>query len=152
MGVAGPGGGIPVPAVSGASGRPVPAPRGGFWGTHLELGYADRALSPARRIRLGGPESLIGIHQEELLGDELLSMGLFHEFKAVGPARLRLLADLGAVWSRPDDMQIHDLRGGVGAELRVSLPVGPLSVSYGHAADGRDLWILELGFPFERPR
>ncbi len=130
----------------------VPAPRGGFWGAHLELGYADRALSPARRFRLGGPESLIGIHQEELLGDELLSTGLFHEFKAVGPARLRLLADLGAVWNRPDDMQIHDLRGGVGAELRVSLPVGPLSVSYGHAAGGRDLWILELGFPFERPR
>jgi NTE family protein len=130
----------------------VPAPRGGFWGLHLNVGYADRALSPARRFRLGGPGSLIGLREEELLGDELLSTGIFHEFRAVGPVRLRLLADLGAVWNRPARMRMEDLRGGLGAEVRVNLPTGPLSVSYGRAAGDRDLWTLELGFPFERPR
>jgi len=130
----------------------VPAPRGGFWGLHLDVGYADRALSPARRFRLGGPGSLIGLREEELLGDEILSTGIFHEFRAVGPVRLRLLADLGAVWDRPARMRLEDLRGGLGAEARVNLPTGPLSVSYGRAAGDRDLWTLELGFPFERPR
>lgn len=129
----------------------VASPWGGALGGRVHAGVQDRDLTVARRFRLGGPTDLIGYREEELLGNARASGRLWCELPVLGPLAIRLVADTGWVWDTREDIRLRDLRGAVGAGLRVELPAGPLRVDFGRAAGGRHLWTFALGFPFTRP-
>ena len=124
---------------------------GGLLGGRVQVGVQDRDLTAPRQFRLGGPSSLIGLREEELLGQARVAGRIYHEIPVLGPLAVRVLADAGWVWDTPEDMRLREVRGSVGAGLRVDLPAGPLTVDFGRAAGGRDLWTFALGFPFTRP-
>jgi NTE family protein len=126
----------------------VPNPLGGVLGARLHGGWTDVALPAARQFRLGGGGSLAGLHQEELLGDRMASVGLLQRIKVLGPMEVQLAWDFGAVWSATQDPRLHDLRAGVAAQARFVLPMGPLLVEYGRTADDRDHWMVALGYLF----
>ncbi len=127
-------------------------PLGGMLGARARLGLHDRAMPAARWFRLGGPGSLIGFHQEELLGNNLAAGGLHHDIPLKAPLALRLMLDGGWVWDREAHVRLRELRSGYGAALRLDLPTGPFEVAYGHGSHGRDLWTLSFGHPLSAPR
>jgi NTE family protein len=130
----------------------LPGPLGGVLGARLRVGIHNRIVPAARWFRLGGPGSLIGLHQEELLGNNLAAGGVHQDVPVRSLLRLRFMLDGGWVWTRAEDMKLSGLRVGYGVAMRFDLPIGPLQVAYGRASHGRDLWTLSLGYPLTPPR
>jgi NTE family protein len=126
----------------------VPNPLFGVLGLRVDLGLSDVPMPAARQYRLGGSGSLTGLHQEELLGNELFSVGLLQRFKLTGPVDLQLSWDAGQVCDEVSDLSLGKMSTGVGIGARFTLPPGPLLLEYGRASGGRDHWMIALGYPF----
>ncbi len=127
-------------------------PLGGVVGARARIGFHNCVVPAARWFRLGGPGSLIGFHEEELLGNNVAAGGIHHDIPIWSVMSLRFMLDGGWVWMRADDVKLSGFRGGYGAAMRLDLPIGPLQIAYGRASHDRDLWTLSLGHPLTPPR
>lgn len=126
----------------------LPNPLFGVLGVRAELGLSDVPMPAARQYRLGGSGSLNGLHQEELLGNQLFAVGLLQRVKVTGPVDLQFSWDAGQVCDEVEGLSLAKMRTGLGVGARFTLPLGPLLLEYGRASGGRDHWMLALGYPF----
>lgn len=101
---------------------------------------------------LGGLAYLSGLHDRQLVGDQMLFVRsiFYHRF-----TQQSLLFDLpmyvagslegGNVWNDYDDVSFNDLIGASSVFLGIDLPVGPLQFGYGRTFDGRSAVYLSFG-------
>jgi outer membrane protein assembly factor BamA len=99
--------------------------------------WNDRLLPLWATYYLGGRESLLGLHEDELAGNVVIS-GLFELrydllSRFLADAYLSLLYTVGTVSERSDPVpESGSYLHGIGVSLAFSTFLGPLSFTYGH--------------------
>lgn len=110
----------------------------------LTIGFADRTMPLGQQFRLGGRELFFGLNEDDRRGRQMLLFNL--EYRYLLPVRilftsyLRLRYDLGSISAVPEEIKFSTFRHGVGAELALESPVGPIILAVGKSfAFVRDL-------------
>ncbi len=101
------------------------------------LGVADESLPLTEQFSLGGQHSFYGLHEEEFRGRQLLQGSLEYQYelpiKIFFDTYLKLRYDIGAIWLKPDEIRLVDLRHGLGLTLGFDTPIGPAEFSVGRS-------------------
>ncbi len=103
----------------------------------FELGVADESLPLTEQFSLGGQHSFFGLHEDDFRGRQLLKGSLEYQYQL--PVRilfdtyLKLRYDIGAIWLKPEEIRLVDLRHGLGLTLGFDTPIGPAEFSIGRS-------------------
>jgi len=104
---------------------------------HFQWGIADATIPHSEKLRLGGENSLLGLHEGELVGNARLYMGVDYRFDLIS----RFLADAyitahygaGGVWNGAEySVNPETFLQGIGVSFSLNTILGPISVTYGH--------------------
>lgn len=110
----------------------------------VTVGFADRTMPLGEQFRLGGRESLFGVNEDDRRGRQMLLLNLEYRFllpvRIVFDSYIRLRYDLGSISNVPEEIKFSTFRHGLGAELALDSPVGPVVLAVGKSfAFVRDL-------------
>lgn len=103
----------------------------------LVVGFADRTMPLGQQFRLGGRESFFGANEDDRRGRQLLLLNVEYRFQL--PFRLlfdtyfRVRYDLGSLAAVPEEIKFAAFRHGIGAELALDSPVGPVILAVGRS-------------------
>ncbi|TKJ40332.1 hypothetical protein CEE37_08375 [candidate division LCP-89 bacterium B3_LCP] len=124
----------------------------------LRGGICDQATPFSEWFRLGGEESFVGLHQDEVSGRQLVSLraelreDLISKFLA--DAYLSILADIGNIWEDLEsDVNSGDFKQSFGFKFSLDTFIGPISLTYGHLfahnnLEDRDMIYFNIGHRF----
>lgn len=117
-----------------------------IWGT------SDLTTPFSEYFRFGGEESFYGLREGELQGRHMLLFSLEYRYflpkKWLFDMYLSARYDVGAAWESAVDVQPIDFINGKGIALSFKSPLGPLSVSYGAASNGKRRLYFTAGYDF----
>jgi len=131
--------------------------RAGSFGRHRFNGLLqfDTTLdddAPVQDLfRLGGFGRLSGYNQNQLSGQHaaLLRAGYFYDLQtSLIDTYVGGTLEAGNVWQSRDDMEFDDLIFAGSVFVGADTPLGPLSLSYGHAEGGHSAVYFSLGKPW----
>ena len=91
----------------------------------------------------------MGLSEDELLGDRLISgtLGARYGIYPISYATARL--DVGNAWSKGADINFwKEVRAGIGAGFLFDTPLGPLSLLWGLADRGYTKFYFSWGYDF----
>ncbi len=116
-------------------------------------GFSDKTLPFSEYFRFGGLKSFMGLHNDELVGRQVLITNLEYRyrlpFKMITDAYLGGRYDIGAIWEIPDlVIESKDFFYGSGVWLGFDTLVGPLLFGYGKKAGDIGLFYMSLGYDF----
>ncbi|MDX9858848.1 MAG: patatin-like phospholipase family protein [candidate division Zixibacteria bacterium] len=114
----------------------------------VAIGLSRTGMPPPEKFYVGGAQSFVGYHTDELSGDKVF---LFNqEVRLNLPLNLYAIArfDIGDVYSSTDQIKLRNLRHGYGAFAAYSSPLGPIEFGYGRADDDVDQFYFNAGFAF----
>jgi len=110
---------------------------------------AERRLPIYERFSLGGRRSLMGLNDDELLGDRLLHGSLGARYRFFSRSYVKVRLDVGAVWDHFARIDLpHDLRIGFGGGLAFNTPLGPLEILGGITDRHEAQFYFNLGHDF----
>jgi NTE family protein len=101
----------------------------------ITLGFADRTMPLGQEFRLGGREAFFGLNEDDRRGRQMLLLNL--EYRYLLPIRLvfttylRFRYDLASISAVPEEIKFSTFRHGVGAEIALDSPVGPIVLAVG---------------------
>ncbi|OGC05644.1 hypothetical protein A2V82_00115 [candidate division KSB1 bacterium RBG_16_48_16] len=117
-----------------------------MWGT------SDLTTPFSEQFRIGGEMTFYGLREGELLGRHLLLGSIEYRhlipWDSFADFYLSFRFDGGAVWENAIEVEAKDFINGKGVALIFKLPIGPLSLAYGRASNGRDRVYLSAGYNF----
>jgi outer membrane protein assembly factor BamA len=116
--------------------------------THIHFGYLTKVLSHYERFRLGGVNSLSGLHQDELWGSLILALGIGYRTPLTKGSFIRFQAMTGNVWNGFDDFNWQQMEIGARVGILIPTPLGPISMDYGYKFWNRGLFYLSIGHFF----
>jgi NTE family protein len=101
----------------------------------VTIGFADRTMPLAQQFRLGGRELFFGLNEDDRRGRQMLLFNLEYRYqlpiRILFPSYLRLRYDLGSISAVPEEIKFSTFRHGLGAELALESPVGPIILAVG---------------------
>ncbi len=127
-------------------------------GFHLLWGVADATTPHSEKFRLGGQQSLLGLHEGELVGNARVNFRVTYQFDLIS----RFLADAyllahyntGSVWNGAEySVHPEDFLQGVGASFGLNTILGPITATWGHLIQAgdyseTDIFYLSAGHHF----
>jgi NTE family protein len=138
----------------------------GYWeivhrhvlGFQAQWGVADATIPYSEKFRLGGQNSLPGLHEGELVGNAIVNLGLEYRFDLIS----RFLADAylsghyntGGVWNGADyRIRREDFLQSVGVSFSLNTMFGPIILTWGHLLPSHDynetnIFYLSAGHEF----
>jgi outer membrane protein insertion porin family len=158
------------PIVAGSIYVPVRIPRHAYLALNLEVAYVKayggKDLPIFERFQIGGEQSIRGFRVGSILplqannqvftddlgrilgGNKYWVFNTEYVFLAVGPAKLLAFADVGNVYHESQNFSFQHLRTGVGAELRIFLPIFQAPLRFIYSFNLRPITpIDQFGFP-----
>ena len=110
---------------------------------------AERRLPVYERFSLGGLHSLMGLNDDELLGDKLVLGSILGRYRFYSHSYFAARLDVGAVWDHDASIDlVHDLRAGIGGGVMFDTPLGPLIVMGGVSEDSYSKFYFSWGYDF----
>ncbi|NOZ60103.1 MAG: BamA/TamA family outer membrane protein [Calditrichaeota bacterium] len=117
-----------------------------LWGT------SDLSTPFFEFFSLGGESSFYGLNERENIGRHLIegSLEYRYRFPFGFPFDFYVSAryDIGATWKNYVDISSRDFVQGVGAQISVSTPAGPISFALGRSNRGKIVAYFSAGFDF----
>ncbi|MFH1687785.1 MAG: patatin-like phospholipase family protein [bacterium] len=114
----------------------------------IAVGISRSGLPESEKFYLGGARSFAGLRQLQWSGDKVLRASQELRFKL--PYRLYLTGryDVGAVFSKTEDIKLSRLRHGGGLFLALDTPIGPIEVGFGAAEYELSRVYVNIGLAF----
>jgi outer membrane protein assembly factor BamA len=109
-------------------------------------GFSGQQLQFYDQYRVGGPMLIPGYHHEELVGSQAIAGALSLRYTLVGRLRLVARAGAGNVFAETSEIDLDDLRWGVGIGVSYGSRVGPLSLEVGFRNGGASLVSFVVGW------
>jgi len=118
-------------------------------GQGISLGSADRVLPDYERYSLGGRMTMMGLHDDEFLGDKIVLANLYCRFQFFTRSYLNLRLDVGTVWEDGQNIHFVDhLRVAIGGGPSFDTPLGPLELFWGVTEDDYTNFYFNWGYDF----
>jgi NTE family protein len=118
----------------------------------LSLGASDQTTPFSEQFRLGGPDEVYGLREQELIGRHF-TLGSFeyrYQFrrKPLFNLYLSLRYDLSGLWIDKRDANYRKFHHAFGVSLGSNTPLGPISVAYGVYENIRQRVYVSAGYSF----
>ncbi|MDZ7262061.1 MAG: BamA/TamA family outer membrane protein, partial [candidate division KSB1 bacterium] len=116
------------------------------WGT------CDLTTPFPEQFQVGGETSFYGLRERELVGRYLVLASLEYRFRL--PWKLgfdtyvHLRGDVAGVWAKQEDIKWKDFISGLGGGISWDTFLGPFTLAYGQASDGRTQFYFSAGYRF----
>ena len=102
------------------------------------MGFGDMPFTDL--FSLGGADTLRGYEDDEFRGSRMYEATLEYRFPIVKKVQGVLFTDAGNAWGGLGNVPWYEennkLHWAVGAGVRITTPIGPVRLDYGHGADG----------------
>jgi NTE family protein len=123
------------------------------WGRHTvfargSIGVSESPLPFSEQFRLGGEESLYGFRQGELMGNKLFVLNAGYRMELVDRFYFGVRYDVGNVWEHELQIKWKTTKHAIGVNLALDTPLGPVTLTYGRAAEGQERAYFSAGFRF----
>ena len=112
----------------------------------LALGASSDFMPYFDEFSLGGLNKLVGLYEDEYLGDKLL-LGYIELRQKIGD-RFYLLGRYGAgnAWNNIETVKLSKLMHSAGIGIALKTPIGPAQFWYGRTNKGLDAFYLDIGY------
>jgi NTE family protein len=111
-------------------------------GYRVTVGYADKTLPIAEQYSMGGINSFFGLLEDDSRGRQLFLVNAEYRyrlpFKIIFDTHLKGRYDLGMISAVPEDLKFREFRHGLGIELGLNTPLGPVMFGAGRSFFFRD--------------
>ena len=103
----------------------------------FKVGFADKTTPISHQYSIGGQYSFFGMRENEYIGKQIF-LGSF-DYRIFLPVRIffdtyfQIRYDIGSTWKEVDEIQLADLKHGLGATLSFNTPIGPADFSVGRS-------------------
>ena len=118
----------------------------------INLGTSHQITPFSEQFRLGGPDEVYGLREQEFVGRHFAIGSLEYRYilrrKPLPPLYLSLRYDLNGLWIDKRDANYRKFRHAFGVSLAYETPLGPLSLAYGQYEKSRRRVYVSLGFNF----
>jgi NTE family protein len=115
------------------------------WGS---IGVSESPLPFSEKFRLGGERSLYGFRQGELMGNKLFLLNAGYRMELVRRFYFGVRYDVGNVWENELQIKWKTTKHAIGVNLALDTPLGPVTLTYGRAAEGQERAYFSAGFRF----
>jgi len=115
------------------------------WGS---IGVSESPLPFSEKFRLGGERSLYGFRQGELMGNKLFLLNAGYRMELVRRFYFGVRYDVGNVWENELQIKWRTTKHAIGVNLSLDTPLGPVTLTYGRAAEGQERAYFSAGFRF----
>ena len=103
----------------------------------IVIGVADETLPLSEEFSLGGQQNFFGFREDNARGKQLLAGSLEYQYKLpfsiYFDTYLKARYDLGAVWTKTEEIRLEDLNHGIGLTIGLDTPIGPAEFSLGRS-------------------
>jgi len=118
-------------------------------GQRLFAGYADQVLPDYERFAVGGRKTMMGLHDDEFLGDKIILGNFGCRYRFFSRSYLTFRLDVGATWEHHRKLnKLKDLRVGVGGGPSFDTPLGPLELLWAITEDDYSNFYFNWGYDF----
>jgi NTE family protein len=118
----------------------------------ISLGAADQTTPFSEQFRLGGPDDIYGLRDQELIGRHFAIGSFEYRYlllrKPLPKLHFSFRYDLNGVWIDKRDADYRKFHHAFGVSLAAETPLGPLSVAYGRYANSSQQIYVSAGFSF----
>ncbi len=118
----------------------------------LSLGASDQTTPFSEQFRLGGPDDVYGLREQELIGRHFTLASLEYRYhlrrKPLFDLYLSLRYDLSGLWIDKRDANYRKFHHAFGISLGSNTPLGPISVAYGVYENIRQRVYVSAGYSF----
>ncbi len=101
----------------------------------VHFGAADLTLPPSELFSMGGQDIFFGMREDEQRGRQIVRGSMDVRVKSPVPlffdTYFSVRYDVGAIWTKPENIKLSDMQHGLGITLGVDTPVGPAVLSIG---------------------
>jgi len=115
------------------------------WGS---VGVSESPLPFSEKFRLGGERSLYGFRQGELMGNKLFLLNTGYRMELVRRFFFGVRYDVGNVWDNELQIKWRTTKHAIGVNLALDTLLGPVTLTYGRAAEGQERAYFSAGFRF----
>jgi outer membrane protein insertion porin family len=112
----------------------------------LAVGASSDFMPYFDEFSMGGLHSLLGLHEDEYLGDKLFSGSLDFRQKFGDRTYFSIRYDMGDVWNKLERVKFSTLMYGGGIGLGFRTPIGPIEAWYGRTSKGLDAFYFDVGY------
>jgi len=118
----------------------------------ISLGVSDQTTPFSEQFRLGGPDEIYGLRDQELIGRHFAIGSLEYRYllrrKPLPKLHLSWRYDLNGLWIDKRDANYRKVHHAFGASLACETPLGPISLAYGRYENTRQRVYVSAGFNF----
>ncbi len=118
----------------------------------FSLGVSDQTTPFSEQFRLGGPDDVYGLREQELIGRHFALGSLEYRYKIhhkpISALYLGFRYDLSGMWIDKRDADYRKFHHAFGVSLGCETPLGPISVAYGRYENIRQRVYVSLGYSF----
>ncbi|MDZ7291408.1 MAG: patatin-like phospholipase family protein [candidate division KSB1 bacterium] len=118
----------------------------------LSIGASDQTTPFSEQFRLGGPDEVYGLREQELIGRHftLGSLEYRYEFRRrpIFDLYFGLRYDFSGLWIDRRDTNYRKFHHAFGLSLACVTPLGPLSIAYGRYENLRQSVYVSMGYSF----
>ncbi len=123
------------------------------WNRHTlfargSIGVSESPLPFSEQFRLGGEESLYGFRRGELMGNKLFLLNAGYRMELVRRFYFGVRYDVGNVWENELQIKWLTTKHAIGVNLALDTLLGPVTLTYGRAAEGQERAYFSVGFRF----
>ncbi len=115
------------------------------WGS---IGVSEGPLPFSEKFRLGGERSLYGFREGELMGNKLFLLNAGYRMELVRRFYFGVRYDVGNVWENELQIKWRTTKHAIGVNLALDTLLGPVTLTYGRAAEGQERAYFSAGFRF----
>jgi len=115
-------------------------------------GTSDQNTPFSEQFRIGGPEDMYGLHDQELVGRHFIIASLEYRYrlptKLLFDTYLSPRFDFGTMWRDKDDVNYRKFRKAMGVALAWDTPLGPMALAIGTIENQANRVYFTAGYRF----
>jgi NTE family protein len=118
----------------------------------ISLGISDQTTPFSEQFRLGGPDEIYGLRDQELIGRHFAIGSFEYRYtlrrKPLPALYLGLRYDLNGLWIDKRDANYRKFHHAFGVSVAGETPLGPISIAYGQYENIAQRVYVNVGFNF----
>ncbi|MDZ7344434.1 MAG: BamA/TamA family outer membrane protein, partial [candidate division KSB1 bacterium] len=118
----------------------------------LSLGSADQTTPFSEQFRLGGPDRVYGLRDQELIGRHFALFSFEYKYqirrRPLFDSYFSLRYDYSGLWIDKRDVNYRKFRHAFGVSYAIDTPLGPVGIAYGRYSNQQQRIYVNVGYKF----